>query len=70
VGVKTKTSLMPVQAHIQTGQKIEVSNTNGKQTYMVTVVWEWGEFTMQRCSLTKTKISRIRFPETITLKIK
>lgn len=55
---------MPIQAHIQVGQKVEVSNSNGKlkENYMVTFVGAWGEFTMRRCSLPPTKISRIRFP--------
>lgn len=55
---------------IEVGQTIKVSNSNGRESYLVTKVTSWGDFVVQRKSLPITKIGRIRFPETITFSTK
>lgn len=50
----------------QVGTVVDVTNTHGTQRYLVTN-WSNGGFTMRKCMLGKTKISAVRFPDTISL---
>jgi len=55
---------------LQVGQKTEVVNGHGKRDYLVTAIEAWGEVQLRIVQLPTTKIGRLRFPETITLKLK
>lgn len=50
----------------QLGTVVEVANTHGTQRYLVTN-WSTSGFTMRKCMLGKTKISAVRFPDTISI---
>lgn len=61
---------MPVKAETQVGQKYEMETHNGKKDYIVTGVGNFGYIRLQRTTLPKSKIDRVRFPEFISLKLK
>lgn len=46
---------------------VDVQNRFGTQRYLITSTASTGIITMQKVMLGKTKISAIRFPETITI---
>lgn len=50
------------------GSVIEVCHGKWTEKYLCTFVGSWGEVHLRKCRLGKTKISQIRFPETIFLK--
>ena len=52
------------------GNTVAVSNYHGTKDYMVTSVSVWGEVTFKIVCPPSTKIGRLRFPETITIKLK
>ena len=47
------------------GSVIKISHGKWEEKYLVTFVGCWGEIHLRKCRLGKTKISQIRFPETI-----
>ncbi len=53
---------------LQLGQTVEISSSNGKETYLVTNFFH-DTFTLMKHHCKATKISEVRFPSIITIKI-